>query len=262
MSDWDFLYEMSARGYSAADIADAAGSGAAPWEWEALARQEMAVRPPGQPQGPAHAPPDTRPATEKKSHPSKEEIAQLPPFAGLGLDRIFVVRSHAQWLHASAAIASEQVVGFDTESRPTWAKGAPRSGPHLLQFALHDRAYLVQAPLFGQIIESLRTVLESDRILKVGFGLNSDRGPLVRTLGIRLKGTVDLSQTLRPLGYRQKLGVRAATAVVLREHLPKPLRITTSDWAQPHLSDRQRSYAADDAFAALRIHRAIGPEHR
>lgn len=39
MSDWDFLYEMKERGYSAQEIADAAGSGAAPWEWEYLDRE-------------------------------------------------------------------------------------------------------------------------------------------------------------------------------------------------------------------------------
>ncbi len=39
MSDWDFLYEMNARGYSAQEIADAAGSGAAPWEWEYIDRE-------------------------------------------------------------------------------------------------------------------------------------------------------------------------------------------------------------------------------
>lgn len=36
MGDWDFLYEMRERGYSAQDIADAAGCGVAPWEWEYL----------------------------------------------------------------------------------------------------------------------------------------------------------------------------------------------------------------------------------
>lgn len=45
MSDWDFLHEMHARGYSADEIADAAGSGAAPWEWDyidrELTRQEL-----------------------------------------------------------------------------------------------------------------------------------------------------------------------------------------------------------------------------
>ena len=39
MSDWDFLYEMNERGYSPEEIADAAGSGAAPWEWEYLSRE-------------------------------------------------------------------------------------------------------------------------------------------------------------------------------------------------------------------------------
>jgi hypothetical protein len=40
MSDWDFLHEMHDRGYSQEEIADAAGSGAAPWEWDYIAKQE------------------------------------------------------------------------------------------------------------------------------------------------------------------------------------------------------------------------------
>ena len=40
MSDWDFLYEMNERGYSPDEIADAAASGAAPWEWAQIERQE------------------------------------------------------------------------------------------------------------------------------------------------------------------------------------------------------------------------------
>jgi len=39
MSDWDFLYEMNEQGYSAQEIADAASSGAAPWEWEYIDRE-------------------------------------------------------------------------------------------------------------------------------------------------------------------------------------------------------------------------------
>ena len=39
MSDWDFLYEMNERGYSPQEIADAAGSGVAPWEWEYISRE-------------------------------------------------------------------------------------------------------------------------------------------------------------------------------------------------------------------------------
>ncbi|MCO5121042.1 MAG: hypothetical protein M9951_15590 [Burkholderiaceae bacterium] len=39
MSDWEYLYEMHDRGYSPEEIADAAGSGVAPWEWEYISRE-------------------------------------------------------------------------------------------------------------------------------------------------------------------------------------------------------------------------------
>lgn len=39
MSDWEFLHEMHDRGYSPEEMADAAGSGAAPWEWEYISRE-------------------------------------------------------------------------------------------------------------------------------------------------------------------------------------------------------------------------------
>lgn len=44
MSDWEFLYEMNERGYSPDEIADAAGSGAAPWEWAYIEKQEMKTK--------------------------------------------------------------------------------------------------------------------------------------------------------------------------------------------------------------------------
>ena len=39
MSDWDFLHEMNELGYSPEDIADAAGSGLAPWDYEYISRE-------------------------------------------------------------------------------------------------------------------------------------------------------------------------------------------------------------------------------
>ena len=39
MGDWDFLYEMNERGYSAEEIADAAGCGVAPWQWKYVDRE-------------------------------------------------------------------------------------------------------------------------------------------------------------------------------------------------------------------------------
>ena len=257
MSDWDFLYEMRDRGYSAEQIADAAGCGVAPWEWEQIEKQEEKT------EG-LYLPiiQDTGNVTSKKSQirrdrPSKEQIAQLPPFDGLALNRIFVIKTLSQLRAASEAIHSERFVGFDTESKPTWTKDAPRTGPHVIQFALSDRAYIIQVPL-GILAEALRSIIESERIVKVGFGLNSDRGPIFRNLGFRLKTTVELSHALRALHYKQKLGAKAAVAIVLGKNLHKPKSITTSNWALPKLTARQLEYAANDAFAALSVFRAIG----
>lgn len=257
MSDWDFLYEMHDRGYSAEEIADAAGCGVAPWEWGRIAMQET-----------KSDCKDLKNARDtentiydklqkRKDRPSQDEIAKLPPFDGLPLHRIFVIKTLSELKLASEAIHSERFVGFDTESKPTWSNDVPRTGPHVIQFALSDRAYIIQAPL-GELAEPLRSIIESERIVKVGFGLNSDRGPLLRNLGFRLKTTVELSHALRVLNYKQKLGAKAAVAIVLGKNLPKQRSVTTSNWALPKLSARQLDYAANDAFAALQVFRAIG----
>ena len=152
---------------------------------------------------------------------------------------------------------AERFVGFDTESRPTWSSDVPRTGPHLIQFALSDRAYVVQAP-FGELTEALRVILESEDIVKVGFGLKSDRGLLLHSLGARLHAVVEMTAVLRSLRYKQALGVKAAVAIVLGQRLPKSKSVTTSNWANPKLSTRQLEYAANDAFAALKIFKAMG----
>lgn len=257
MSDWEFLYEMRGRGYGAEEIADAAGCGMAPWENQHIESQEIKTE-----CGSLVSLQGTRKITdeisnERKDRPSKEQVAQLPPFDGLTLDRIFIVRNLSQLKAASAAIHAERFVGFDTESKPTWSKDEPRTGPHIIQFALSDRAYIVQVPL-GVLADPLREIIESENIVKIGFGLNSDRGPLFRNLGFRLKTTVELSHSLRVLRYKQRLGIKAAVAIVLGKNLHKPKSITTSNWALPKLSARQLEYAANDAFAALKVFRAIG----
>ena len=59
---------------------------------------------------------------ELRVRPTKEEIAQLPPFVGLSLDRIHVVSTTSEFEAAHAAIRTERFIGFDTESKPTFRK--------------------------------------------------------------------------------------------------------------------------------------------
>ncbi len=192
----------------------------------------------------------------KKPHPTKEEIALLPDFDGLQLKQIILLEKEEQFSKALAMIQAAGVVGFDTETKPVFEKGVKPDGPHVVQLALNDRAFIIP---IGQNppTEFLVAVLGSKAITKVGFGLNSDRGELRRKFGLVLQGEMDLTQPLRKLGYRQRLGARAAIAVVFGQNLQKSKSVTTSNWAQRPLQTSQLLYAANDAFAALKIFHAI-----
>jgi ribonuclease D len=192
--------------------------------------------------------------------PTKEQIALLPPFVGLGLNQIVVLRSPDQFDDAHRRIEREKFVGFDTEAKPTFTKDAKSTGPHVVQFALRDLAYIVQVDGVPTL-PFLRSVLESEAIVKVGFGLKSDRESLLRKLGVRLGGAVELTSTLRSLRYREALGAKAAVAIVLGQRLQKSRAATTSNWASATLKPNQLLYAANDAYAALCVFRALGSPH-
>lgn len=192
-----------------------------------------------------------------KPHPTKDEIAQLPAFEGLQLGQIVILESPDQFEEALTWIQAAGVVGFDTESKPVFTKDGESDGPHVVQIALNDRAYIVPIGA-NPPIEFLAAVLGSNEIIKVGFGLKSDRSHLRRKFGVLLQGDIELTQPLRTLGYRQRLGAKAAVAVVLGQNLNKSKSVTTSNWAMRPLQKSQLLYAANDAFSALKIFRALG----
>jgi RNA polymerase sigma factor for flagellar operon FliA len=194
----------------------------------------------------------------------------LPPYQGLQLADVRLVRTQRDAEAALAALLASDTIGFDTESKPTFQKGEVSTGPHLVQLATDTHAYLFQiATLHAQpdaadpqasaqadmpSVAVLRTVLESATILKVGFGLGDDVRRLRAKLGIELRNVLDLSTALRR-GERNAWGARTAVARFFGQRLQKSRKITTTNWALPRLSDKQILYAADDAHVALRIYR-------
>ncbi len=147
-------------------------------------------------------------------------------------------------------------IGFDTESKPTFAPGEVSTGPHVIQFAVRDRGFVVQV---GEKppLDFLKAVIESSAIVKVGFGLESDRPQLERKLGITLGKTVELTKALRYLGYKDDLGAKAAVAILLGRRMEKSKSVKTSNWALPALQPKQLLYAANDAYAALCVFEAM-----
>jgi ribonuclease D len=189
--------------------------------------------------------------------PEREQIALLDTFEGLGLQQIHVVDTPQKAEQAVAALRASGVVGFDTESKPTFAKFEVSGGPHVLQFATRDAAWLFQLHRveFRGVLAGL---LASTELVKVGFGLSSDLSLIRQRFGIEPQTVFDLDTEFRRRGYRKSVGVKTAVALVFDRRFVKSRKATTSNWANKQLSDAQLRYAANDAYAAIRVYEALG----
>ncbi len=192
----------------------------------------------------------------KKVAPTRDMIALLEPFIGLELAQIHVPSNSEEFASATAEIMAAGVVGFDTESRPTFVTGDVSEGPHVVQFALHDKAYLFQLH-HADAHSFLLELLQSDELIKAGFGLRSDRKHILAKLGVHFNGVVDLNTLFSMDGYQKEMGVRAAVGQVLNQRFAKSRHVTASNWSQHQLTPQQMRYAANDAYAALKVLEAL-----
>jgi RNA polymerase sigma factor for flagellar operon FliA len=183
------------------------------------------------------------------------ESADLPDYAGIGLADITLVATPALASEARDALMAADVIGFDTESKPTFLKGEVSTGPHLIQLATDQRAYLFPVARLAST-DVLKAVLESPLVLKAGFGLGNDFSALKSRLGIEVKHVIDLGEVLRGPGHKGTVGAKVAVAHYFAQRLQKSKKIGTSNWANTHLNERQLLYAANDAHVALKIFRA------
>jgi ribonuclease D len=188
--------------------------------------------------------------------PTKDDIALLPVFPRLELPSIIVVSQAGQALAAYDALQGLSVLGFDTESKPTFVAGEVSTGPHVVQFATPSAAYVFQ--LFDATCRELVCkLLTSTSVLKAGFGLAGDNTQIRRTLGVEPEHVLDINTIFKAKGYTKELGVKSAVAVMFDQRFVKSRKATTSNWANKVLSEAQIIYAANDAWAALKVYEAL-----
>ena len=189
--------------------------------------------------------------------PDKEQIALLEVFDRLGLDQIQLVSTPEQAISALKELSHATALGFDTESKPTFAKNEVSTGPHIVQLSSLNKAWIFQL----ENAECRRVVgilLESPAIIKAGFGLGDDRKRIIHKLGVDLQGVLDLNMVFREKGYRKDMGVRGAVAVMFNKRFIKSKKAATSNWANAELTPAQIVYAANDAYAAMRVFAVLG----
>ena len=185
--------------------------------------------------------------------PSKEASALLPPFLTLPDRAIHVPRTADEFAQARRMLLSCSTLGFDTESKPIFSIHQVDTGPHVVQLASTEAAWLLQLH-HSLALELAREVLATAALCKVGFGLDNDKQSLPRKLGVEIANIVDLDRSFKRQGYGSSVGVRAAVALVLGQSFRKSKKTSTSNWSVQELSPSQLRYAANDAHAPAVIY--------
>ncbi len=181
---------------------------------------------------------------------SKAEINDCPLMKYEGA--IHLVRSEDQISSAVNALKKEKLLGFDTETRPTFRKGEHYL-PALIQLAGEKAVYLFQLKCLG-LPGPLVSILEDQNIIKAGVSIDYDIAELKHLADFEPGGFIDLGDVAKDLGVKNH-GLRGLSAVVLGFRISKGA--STSNWENRNLTHSQIKYAATDAWVGRELYQKL-----
>jgi len=180
-------------------------------------------------------------------HLSREEINALPLICYEGTVR--VVDAPALLENAIEVLRMEEILGFDTETRPCFRKGASNPAS-ILQLAGSRAVYLFQLQRVGGV-GALAGLLEDPRIVKAGVSVARDVKELQALSPFEPARFVDLAVLSTRAGIKNN-GLRGLAACLMGGRISKSAK--TSDWSRERLSESQVLYAATDAWVSREIY--------
>ena len=185
-----------------------------------------------------------------KSNIAKADIAQMPTelFGG----RIIVVHSTADVEKAAGYLKSFPIVGLDTETRPSFAKGRAYEVA-LMQVSTEDTCFLFRLNYIG-MPDALVDFLQDSRQLKVGLSLKDDIQRLQAKHKFTPRGFLDLQDYVKEMGIEAQ-SLQKIYALLFGKKISKSQRLT--NWEADVLTDRQKGYAATDAWTCVRIYKYL-----
>jgi ribonuclease D len=178
---------------------------------------------------------------------SKDEINELPMMNFEG--NIELITSKEAALNAANELKNENVLGFDTETRPSFKKGESYN-ISLLQLANEKKAYLFRMNLH-ELPKEVIDLLADKNIVKAGVAVRDDIKGIQKQYPFEANSFVDLATIAKEKEY-QNFGLRALCAIFLSKRLSKKAKI--SNWEQPTLTKAQIHYAACDAWVGLKLY--------
>lgn len=181
---------------------------------------------------------------------SNEQTALLPAVEFRG--EIRIVEQERDIAEACKLLAAQPVIGFDTETRPSFRPGVTFR-VSLLQLSAPKVCFLFRLnkiPLAKPILQ----LLEDKKVLKIGADVAGDLRSLRQIRHFRDGGFVDLQSIASEWGIGEK-SLRKLSAIVLGQRVSKAQRL--SNWEATTLTDKQQLYAATDAWVCTRIYEQL-----
>lgn len=149
-------------------------------------------------------------------------------------------------------LLGNDLLGFDTETRPTFKKGR-RNSVSLIQLSTDDLACLIRINKIG-IPDELIDLLSDPHVIKAGVAVHDDIRFLSGVRRFKPNGFIDLQNYVKDFGI-QSSGLKKLSAIILGFRISKRQQVT--DWEAEELSEAQQVYAATDAWVCHQIYRKL-----
>ena len=180
----------------------------------------------------------------------KQRIADLPRVLFEG--RIVVILTESEAQKAVDYLLSQPILGVDTETRPSFKKGRANKVA-LLQVASHEVCFLFRLNQFG-ISPAVKRLLEDKKVPKIGLSWHDDLNMLHKSGDFETGYFIDLQNHVREIGV-EDLSLQKLYANFFGQKISKRERLT--NWEADILNDKQKQYAATDAWACIMLYEEL-----
>lgn len=184
---------------------------------------------------------------------SKYEKALIPtlPIAEFK-GRIIVVLTPGETQKAIRYLLSQKMLGLDTETRPSFRKGHQHK-VSLLQVATEDTCFLFRLKHTG-LTPAIIELLEDTTVTKVGLSWHDDLNSLHKLGDFKAGRFIDIQSHVREIGI-EDMSLQKLYANLFGQKINK--RQQLSNWEADILTDRQKLYAATDAWACIQLYKEL-----
>lgn len=161
---------------------------------------------------------------------------------------IELIDTPAKLDRAITSLSSEKILGFDTETKPSFRKGK-KNKVALLQLATDTKAFLFRLNFLG-LPDPVGKILSDTTIIKAGVAIHDDIKFLMEHRPFVPAGFTDLQLMAQNKGIKN-IGLRKLSAIALGFKISKKQQVT--DWEARALTGKQLLYAATDAWICYEL---------